>query len=64
MLQSKTVIYDVAGGKGEVAFELCIRQKDKIGHNFNCIIVDPRKPNKYESGALPKWQKKMIKVKR
>ena len=62
-LQTKTVIYDVAGGKGEVAFELCVRQRKRIGHNFHCIIVDPRKPNKYESGALPKWQKTMIKVK-
>ena len=60
---NKTVIYDVAGGKGEIAFELCIRQKEMLSNNLQCIIIDPRKPNKFETGALPRWQKKMIKVK-
>ena len=62
-LESKPVIYDVAGGKGEIAFELTLRQKDSFNNDLQCIIVDPRKPNKFETGALPKWQKKMIKVK-
>ena len=60
---TKTVIYDVAGGKGEIAFELCIRQKEMLTEDLQCIIIDPRKPNKFETGALPRWQKKMIKVK-
>ena len=60
---NKTVIYDVAGGKGEIAFELCIRQKQMLTDDLKCIIIDPRNPNKFEAGALPRWQKKMIKVK-
>ena len=60
---NKTVIYDVAGGKGEISFELCIRQKELLFGEVQCIIIDPRNPNKFEAGALPRWQKKMIKVK-
>ena len=57
------VIYDVAGGKGEVAFELCFRQRNNIGCKPpRCIIIDPRKPEKYEKGALPKWKKRMMRV--
>ena len=55
-------VYDVAGGKGEISFELIFRQKNVVGRNIHCIIVDPRNPNKYKSGALPRWQKKIIKV--
>ena len=55
-------VYDIAGGKGEVSFELIFRQKNVEGRNIHCIIVDPRNPNKYKSGALPRWQKKIIKV--
>ena len=59
---SKTIIYDVAGGKGEIGFELGIRQRNSIGNDYRYIVVDPRKPDKFETGALPKWQRKMIKV--
>ena len=59
---NKTVIYDIAGGKGEISFELCIRQKEMFSDDLQCIIIDPRNPNKFEAGALPRWQKKMIKV--
>ena len=55
-------VYDIAGGKGEISFELMFRQKNVVGRNINCIVVDPRNPNKYKSGALPRWQKKIIKV--
>ena len=55
-------VYDIAGGKGEISFELIFRQKNVVGRNIHCIIVDPRNPNKYKSGALPRWQKKIIKV--
>ena len=57
-----TTIYDIAGGKGEIAFELCVRQKHLLDHHVNCIIVDPRKPNKFETGSVPRWQRKLIKV--
>ena len=57
-----TTIYDIAGGKGEIAFELCVRQKHLLNHHVNCIIVDPRKPNKFETGSVPRWQRKLIKV--
>ena len=58
----KTIIYDVAGGKGEIAFELCVRQRNLLNHKISCVIVDPRKPNKFETGAVPRWQRKLIKV--
>ena len=58
----KTVIYDVAGGKGEIAFELCVRQRNLLNQTVSCVIVDPRKPNKFETGAVPRWQRKLIKV--
>ena len=61
-ISRKTVIYDVAGGKGEIAFELCVRQKHLFDPNINCTIVDPRKPNKFDTGAVPRWQRKLIKV--
>ena len=60
---SKTItIYDVAGGKGEIAFELCIKQKQLLTQHIKYIIIDPRKPNKYETATVPKWQRKIIKV--
>ena len=55
-------VYDIAGGKGEISFELIFRQQNVLGRNIHCIVVDPRNPNKYKSGALPRWQKKIIKV--
>ena len=61
-LKTKMVVYDVAGGKGEVTFELNVRHRDGINRNCHFVIVDLRKPEKFESGALPRWQRKMIKV--
>ena len=55
-------VYDIAGGKGEISFELIFRQKNIVERNIHCTIVDPRNPNKYTTGALPRWQKKIIKV--
>ena len=58
------VIYDVAGGKGEVGFELLVRQRKSVKTNIKCFVVDPRKPEKYQTGVIPRWQRKILKVSR
>ena len=47
-------VYDVAGGKGDLAFELGLRK------GLKCIVVDPRNPAKFESMSLPRWQRKIL----
>ena len=60
--QVQAVLYGCEISTGEIGFELGIRQRNSIGNDYRYIVVDPRKPDKFETGALPKWQRKMIKV--
>ena len=47
-------VLDVAGGKGDMAFELIVNK------SVQCSVVDPRNPRKYESKHLPKWKRKLL----
>ena len=47
-------VLDVAGGKGDLAFELGARR------NIKCSVVDPRDPGKFQSKSVQRWQRKIL----